>query len=256
MLTTFLAFILAWYNLPFTILLGLCVILAVLQLVGLGGDHEGDHTIDHDADVDADMDADADVDADMDADADADAAGDLDHAVEHDLEHGGGDMGHAAPGGASLMNVLAFVGVGKAPLLVVLLILFSSIGLIGWVLNGLAQGLVGAWMGWAFIVVWPAALGFGILTSARAALFIGRMLPPLNTTARPAQAYVGRVGTVISPMVDEKYGQVHLRNTDQSLMSVFAVAAPGETYKRGDKVALVAYDAQRKIYTVTRAPEL
>ena len=35
------AFISAWYNLPFTFLLGLCVILAALQLIGLGG--EGDH---------------------------------------------------------------------------------------------------------------------------------------------------------------------------------------------------------------------
>lgn len=67
MLTETLNFIIAWYNLPFTVMLGLCVLAAVLQLIGL----------DTDGDADADFDFDADVDADIDLDADADTVTEL-----------------------------------------------------------------------------------------------------------------------------------------------------------------------------------
>ena len=40
MLTETFTFIIAWYNLPFTIMLGLCVLAAVLQLIGLDTDSE------------------------------------------------------------------------------------------------------------------------------------------------------------------------------------------------------------------------
>ena len=49
------SFISVWYNLPFTIMLGLCILMAALQLLGLGGDGETD--VDTDLDVDVDFDS-------------------------------------------------------------------------------------------------------------------------------------------------------------------------------------------------------
>ena len=154
----------------------------------------------------------------------------------------------ARPG---ILNVLAFIGLGKAPLLVVLLIFFGSIGLLGWILNSvLTNAFGGIYPSAAFVVVLPITVLAGTLVSSRTARFIGRALPPISTTATRAQALVGRRGTVISPYVDEKYGMVHLRDEGGTLINIFAVIKDGEPIKRGSEVALVAYDPVNKVYTV------
>jgi len=230
-----------WYNLPFTLLLFACGVLAILQMIGLGGgdDSETGAEVDHDLDLDHGVDVDHDVDLDHSADLDHD----LDHDVDHDLDHG--DVGE--PG---VLTVLAFIGLGKAPLFVVLLIFFGAVGVIGWALNALITGVLGDYPGLAFAGVLPASIIGGGLISSRVARFIGRALPPISTTATRAQALVGRRGTVISPFVDEKYGMVRLRDAGGTLISVFAVQPSGEPIKRGCDVVLVAYDPAKKLYTV------
>ena len=156
-----------------------------------------------------------------------------------------------ADGGASALNILAFIGLGKAPLLVVLLILFGSIGLLGWILNSALTRTFGTYPGMAFVAVLPITIVVGTLISSRSARFIGRALPPISTTATRAQALVGRRGTVISPFVDTKYGMVHLRDDGGTLLNVFAVIQDGEPIRRGSEITLVAYDPLKKVYTVT-----
>ena len=69
MLNNLTSFLFAWYNLPFTVLLIACIVLAVFQLMGLGGDHdsEGEAGVEHDADLDHDVDLDHGADLDHDA---------------------------------------------------------------------------------------------------------------------------------------------------------------------------------------------
>ena len=263
MLNNITSFLFAWYNLPYTILLLVCIVLAGFQLLGFGGerDSEGEAGVDHDTDLDqdagldhgADLDHDAELDhgADLDHDAELDHAADLEHDADHDVDH---EVSHEAGGDAApgVLNVLAFIGLGKAPLMVVLLILFGAIGLLGWILNSILINVFGAYPGVAFAAVLPITLVTGMLISSRTARFIGRALPPISTTATRAQALVGRRGTVISPYVDEKYGMVHLRDDGGTLINIFAVIQDGESIKRGSEVALVAYDPVKKIYTVTK----
>jgi membrane protein implicated in regulation of membrane protease activity len=255
------SFIVTWYNLPFTILLVLAGVFAVLQLVGLGG--EADQDADADVDADADIDADADVDIHADVDTDADVSvdhdldldhdvdlahdADLDHDadVDHDVDHDAG-----LEGAPNVLTLLAFVGMGKAPLAVVLLILFGAIGLLGWILNSLVLSLLGAYPGIAFAAIAPLSLVTGGLISSRISRLIGRALPPVSTTAMRAQALVGRSGTVISPYVDAKYGMVHLRDQGGTLISVFAVNPSEQVIKRGCEVVLVSYDEAKRHYTV------
>lgn len=249
-----LSFIFAWYNLPYTLLLGLCVFLGGLQILGLGGgedhDTEADHDLDHDVDHDIDHDVDHDIDQDVDHDLDHDADADADHDVDHDADH---DVAPASSS-VSAFSILAFLGVGRAPLLVVILLLCGSVGLLGWALNALLLGLVGGALGFlVFLGTLPFALIGGVLISSRTARFIGNTLPPISTTATGAQALVGRQGTVISPFVDEKYGQVHLRNPGGTLISIFAVVENEPPIKRGEKVVLVEYTTAQRRYIVTRA---
>lgn len=205
-----------WYNLPFILLLLVCLALGVLQLVG-GGDDGGD------------ADADADLDAEADADADADADGD---------------------GGPSF-NVFSFVGFGKAPLLIVLMILLGSIAISGLALNWIAFRIFGAYTGVSFVVVLAVALVLGALTGAVVTQIIRTILPPLVTTASQAQELVGQRGTVISPFVDERYGQVRLRNPGGVMISIFATTQSATPIKRGDEVLLEAYDPAKRLYRVT-----
>ena len=276
MLSSAWSFIFSWYNLPFTLLLAACVVLAAMQFIGLGGDHDTDadahadidHDVDlaHDVDLDhgvdldhavdldhgADLDhaADLDHDADLDHGIDHDLDHDLDHAVDHDVDHA---VDHDAGGAPTVLNVLAFLGVGKAPLLVVLLMFFGSVGILGWILNSAVRGVFGEYPGPVFAAVLPITIVAGGFMSSRTARFIGRALPPISTTATRANALVGRRGTVISPFVDAKYGLVHLRDQSGTLINVFAVIrTEQESIKRGSNVVLVSYDPASKVYTITQ----
>jgi membrane protein implicated in regulation of membrane protease activity len=253
MLQTILAFVMAWYNLPFTILLCICVVLALLQWIGLGGEHDSDADVGAHVDADADADLHLDVHADVDADADADlhldvgahADADAGAHADHDVDHGGGESG---------FSVLAYLGLGRAPLMVILLMLFGSVGLLGWIFNSLLFRGFGTYPGLAFGGVFVAALLGGSVISSRLARMIGRMLPPVSTTATPANALVGRRGTVISPFVDQRYGMVHLRDVGGTLISVFAVTAEGdEPIRRGEEVILVHYFGENRTFEVVRA---
>jgi membrane protein implicated in regulation of membrane protease activity len=153
-----------------------------------------------------------------------------------------------------VLNVLAFLGVGKAPLLVVLLMFFGSVGILGWILNSAVRGVFGEYPGPVFAAVLPITIVAGGFMSSRTARFIGRALPPISTTATRANALVGRRGTVISPFVDAKYGLVHLRDQSGTLINVFAVIrTEQESIKRGTDVVLVSYDPASKVYTITQA---
>jgi membrane protein implicated in regulation of membrane protease activity len=165
--------------------------------------------------------------------------------MEHEVSHDTG--GDGTPG---VLNVLAFIGLGKAPLMVVLLILFGSIGLLGWIMNSILTNAFGTYPSMAFVIVVPISVLAGTVVSSRTARFIGRALPPISTTATRAQALVGKRGTVISPFIDEKYGMVHLRDEGGTLINIFAVITDGEPIRRGSEVALVAYDPVKKVYTV------
>jgi membrane protein implicated in regulation of membrane protease activity len=237
-------FLASWYNLPYTSLVAVSLLLALVQLMGLGGEPAEDSDLDS-ADADADVAAEAEAAADVDSEVDSDADSDVDQDVDHELDHE-----TAVP---SALGLLAFLGLGKAPLFVVLPILFGAIGLLGWLFNAFAQSLLGGLAAWSFLLGLLLALCAGSLASARLARLIGAALPPLTNTATRAAALVGRQGTVISPFVDDHYGLVHLRNAGGTLMSVFAVTDDGARIRRGKPVVLVAYEPDQRRYIVASA---
>lgn len=235
MFDSFWTFLIAWYNLPFTLMLALGVVLAGLQLLGLS--HDGDT----DADGDLDTDADADVDLAVHHDLDHDVDHDLDHDAEHEVEHDS----------LSGFSWLAFIGIGKAPLMVIILIVLMTTGLLGWLLNGIALNIFGFFPSLLLLATLFMSLVVGSFITSRVARFIGRALPPVSTTAMRAQAFVGRPGTVISPFVDNRYGMVHLRDDGGTLISLFAITEDEQPIVRGESVILLSYDANQRRYLVT-----
>ena len=249
MIESFWTFLIAWYNLPFTLMLGLGVALASLQLLGLS--HDGDTDADTDVadgDIDTDVDADADIEIqhDLDHDVDHDIDQDIDHDLDHDADH---DISNNSLSGFSW---LAFIGIGKAPLMVVVLIVLMTTGLLGWFLNGLVMGILGFFPGLLLLATFLISLLAGSLVTSRVTRFIGRALPPVSTTATRAQALVGRPGTVISPFVDGRYGMVHLRDDGGTLITLFAISEDEQPIARGESVILLSYDAVQRRYLVTR----
>jgi membrane protein implicated in regulation of membrane protease activity len=235
-----LGFLTAWYNLPYTILIGLGIGMAVLQLLGLSQDSDSD--VDGDLDADADMEIDADADADLDADADAD--------IDHNLDADAAPETHLET--SSGFSWLAFIGFGKAPVVVVIMILFIGVGMLGWLLNGITLGIFGFFPSLFILFSGLLSLVAGSFLTSRITRFIGRALPPVRTTATKAQALVGMSGKVISPFVDANYGMIHLRDEGGTLISLFAISEDEQPIPRGETVVLISYNAAKRQYLVTR----
>jgi len=240
-MNTLWGFVTAWFNVPFTALFVLSLLMAVAQVFGLLGEHNGDA----DADADAEVDAHVDVDSDLDT---LDTSGTFD--TDHDLDHDGDADGDSD---LSPLSLFAFIGVGKAPLAIVLMLLFGATAVIGWLLNGLAAaiGLANALP--VFIVVLTLALIGGALVSSRMARIIGRALPPISSTASLAQDLVGKRGTVLSPYVDGRYGLIRVRDAGGTSINVFGVIAVTDSpIARNSTVVLASYDAAKKQYLVVK----
>ncbi len=214
----------AWYNLPFSLMFMLSVIFAIVQAVGLGGESaaEGDGDIESDADVDADGDADADLNTD-------------------------GASGLDASG---MFSLLAFIGMGKAPLAVIISMLLSSVAVSGWALNRVVETLFAPYPALALAGVLLLSVLIGAVATSRGSRFLGRALPPVSTTATNELALVGRMGTVVSPAVDPVYGMVRLRDRSGTMINVFATSEDAAMISQGANVMLTSYDEQKKRFSV------
>ncbi len=231
-------FIIAWYNLPFTIALLLFTALAMMQFFGLDQDPEAEFDADLDADADLDFDADADFDADLDADADFDADADTDADLD------AGDLSLAG-------QLLEFLGVGKAPVTMILLLLLGSFGVIGWIANSVLLNLLGRYPVPAIAPVTVISLYAGGFFTSRTAQVIGRLVPAVATSATSKHRLVGRLGRVISPQVDQTFGLVKVRDSGGTPITVFAVIDPDQAPIRRDaNVFLVEYNPVKKIFVV------
>jgi membrane protein implicated in regulation of membrane protease activity len=269
-------FAIAWYNLPFSLALLAFLGLSAVQFIGLEHDHDAaadadadvhvdlghDVSVEHDLGVDHDVSVDHDLDVGHDADLGHDMGHDLGHEVGHDLGH---DVAHEAGsdvgGVPAWAEVLRFLGVGQAPLTMVLLVLMGGFGILGWIMNALILSVspyylkfswLPAWLAWLpFILVLLVDLAIGAWFTSRVAAFIGRAVPAFSSTATSTKRLVTRRGRVVSPQVDEKYGQVKVRDPGGTLITVFAVVDPGKpSIPRDTQVILVEYDEARKVFVV------
>jgi membrane protein implicated in regulation of membrane protease activity len=213
------AFLFHWYNLPFTMALATGIVLALLQLFGGFGDN--------DAEVEAAPAADLAVDGDLEADAPAGSGGSL-----------------AAHGGP-----LAALGVGRVPLVLIIMALLSSLGALGLFANSLLSALAAPYPGLAFVPVFLLA-AIGALPLTRVISGGLARMAPRTSTAVNNEDLIGRAGVVVSAGVSQTYGRVAVRDRHGTLHTVFAVIERGEPLPVDSEVALLSYDAAQRRFTV------
>jgi len=231
--------LLNWWNLIFLLPFGLALL--YLGLYTVSGITFGDGDLDHDLDADHDFDTDADHDLDTDHDADAD--GDHDASVDHDADGGQTDHGSVS------LTALSWLGVGKVPVSIVLMVLLLTWGVVGFIANAAMEERGAA----AALISIPIAAVVSILATHLVATMIARYLPLYETTARRKHALLGAVGEAIFP-IDHKFGMVSVRDDMGDLYQIACrVEEPGEPIPKGAKVQLVAYNAKQGLFFVTRS---
>lgn len=226
-------FIIAWYNVPFTLSLVAFLGLSGLQFIGLGGEQE----LDIEADVDLDVDLDVDMDLDADIDVDAEVDGDVD-----------------VDGGPPLGAFVGFLGVGKVPLTIILLLLLGSFGFTGWVLNNIILSIFSSYLSLAVGPVILIACAVSVVTTGYMGQTLGRLIPSKSTSATSYKQLVGQQGEVISHVVNESFGQVRVRDRGGNIMTVYAVIDPGKPpLKQDDKAILLEYVEKERVFVVVAA---
>ncbi len=165
------------------------------------------------------------------------------------------DSGHGSDIGdtAASAGVLARLGLSGVPIMVVLTVLFFF-----------------CWLGTYFVhllVLRHLADSLRILTGI--ATLLGMLLPAVVVTSlllrpvsrllaklRPpgAGSILGRVGTVISPLVDTQAGRAQFDDGGAGLI-LQVRAATGSTFARGERVVLLSHDAQANTHAVISEAE-
>lgn len=199
-----------WYYLLFLVPGGLAIVLLLLSSVmSLGGDTDGD------------TDADADTHIDVDADGGTDADG--------ESENGAG------------AGALHWIGVGKAPLTLVLGALLLGWGFVGfWAVQFLRGWLhtPGAFVGPAVVIALLGAVGVARVTAGVAAYFV----PKIETAAVTRESLVGQEASVVYP-VSATGGRAFYYDKNAVLHDVTCRVRPGEPeIGKGRKIVLAGYD--------------
>ncbi|MFB2934522.1 DUF1449 domain-containing protein [Aerosakkonemataceae cyanobacterium BLCC-F154] len=191
-------------NLPYWIFLGMGVLLFLLVIVSGGGDDD----IELDADAEIDLDVDVDVNVDV-----GDGGLHLDTDSDSDGEF-------------NALQILGWLGFGKAPLLLLLATDFSLLGLIGWILNVTFAGVWGSFPQgfWAGIVA-TLALVMSLFLGSLIARPMGKIFASFGEDAS-GDRLIGCIGTVSSAKIpletEGKIGQVDVLDTARNLVTVTA----------------------------------
>lgn len=217
------AFLLQPANLPFSIALGLMMLIAVMEGLGMMFGASISSTVDGlmpDVDVDVDVDIDIDVDADLDFDG-----------PEID--------GPSLDGVGGLTAALDWLRFGRVPVLILLLIFLCAFGLSGLVIQSMVKGLTG----WLLPGILAAAPAFAI---ALPAVHLGgrgfeRLFPKAETYVVSQASFIGEVATVTLGTAEiGKPAQAKLTDRfDRTHYIQVEPDEPGATFETGNQVLLV-----------------
>lgn len=207
-------------NIPYWIFLSMGVLLFLLVIVSGGGDD--------DLDVDTDVD---------DLDIDTDAGGDF-----------------------SFVQVLGWLGIGKAPLILLLATDFSLWGVLGWIFNvwvGDVTGKVpGVFLGYTVLFV---SMLLSVFMGGLIARPIGKIFTEFgeDTSSDRLIGCVGTVSSVYIPSENQgRIGQVDALDPTRNLVTINATLPEWATVipRRGEKVIVI--DRQLDSYSVVAKDSL
>lgn len=225
-------------NLPYWIFLGSGVVLFLFVIVSGGTDDDLDVDADLDIDADLDLDADLDIDADVDADVGAGASPRTNVNIDADTDFDGGE-------GLTPGQVLAWFGIGRTPLILLLAMDLTLWGFIGWFLNvALGDALNRPPMGLMAIAVFISSLAFALFIGSLLSRPIGRIFAAFGEDAS-SDRLIGCLGTVTSAFVpfehSGKIGQVDVKDAASNFVTISAKLPDWATItlRRGAKVLVI-----------------
>jgi Protein of unknown function (DUF1449) len=204
-------------NLPYWILLGIGVLLFMLVIISGGGDD--------DPDLDADLDLGDSPDFDLAAAANGEVSSD-----QSDF---------------NIAQTLTLLGIGRAPLILLIAIDFSLWGLLGWLANVLLGTILGGWLGGAVSgVILLVSLGLALASGGQIAKPIGKIFAAFgeDVSADRLIGCIGTVSTAAIPVVGQgRIGQVDVLDPARNLVTVNAVLPEWAEMKpqRGMKVLVI-----------------
>ncbi|MCM0589573.1 MAG: DUF1449 domain-containing protein [Gloeotrichia echinulata DEX184] len=175
-----------------------------------------------------------------DQDIDIDADADLEVETESEFSFG---------------QALAWIGIGKAPFILLLATDLSLWGVLGWMLNVWVGGILnGVPSGFFGSIVLFGSLVISLFTGGLIARPIGKIFAEFGEDAS-SDRLIGCVGTVTSAYIPAenlgKIGQVDVIDTKRNLVTISAVLPEWATVapERGEKVIVI--ELKPRIYTVT-----
>jgi membrane protein implicated in regulation of membrane protease activity len=172
------------------------------------------------------------------ADVDADLSHDFD-ASHQEIEGGAGPIYRA----------LSVLGVGRAPVSVVLITFCFSWGFAGWASNRVLQSLGFSldWFSWISVI---AAMVFSVLFTGKMSRLLARIMPTTETSIISASSFVGKRATALYTITEMSGGASFVDdNGDQQEVLCLVDSMKGEI-PAGRKVVLVRYDEGRHVFFV------
>jgi hypothetical protein len=211
-------------NLPYWIFLGMGVLLFLLVIVSGGGDDDLDLDVDADVDVDADI---GDNFFEVDTDTDADF---------------------------SIGQILGWLGIGKAPLILLLATDFSLIGVIGWMLNVAFSSFTGNFpRGLLAVAISVLSVFISLFIGSLIARPLGKIFASFGEDASGDRLIGchGTVGSVSIPLENQgKIGQVDVLDPARNLVTIHATLPDWASVIPGRGTQVLVIDRQPHSYLV------
>jgi hypothetical protein len=236
--------LLEWYNLIFElpVVLGL-MYLALYCISGWTfGDADTD-TGSFEHGVDAHLDMHGEVSLDQDTDLSHDVH------VDADSDHDGGTGANESPG-LSFLSALNWIGIGRMPLSLVLMISMLCWGTVGFFAMRIQQGLP---IERSVIVAAAAAATLSVCVTHFVSSILAKALFNNTDISRRRHELLGSFGEALYP-IDDKFGMVCGRDDHGGLFQVACVVEAGQVpIEKGAAVQLVSYTAADRLFHVVPA---
>jgi membrane protein implicated in regulation of membrane protease activity len=239
--------LLAWWNLIYIV--PFILALMYLGLFVFTGITFGD--ADADVDMDADVDADADMDHDTDvshADAGSTAVIHAPHAHVHTIELDNPPLaadGHVSP----FYTLLSFLGLGKIPISLALMIFMFVWGITGFAFNAILT----QWLGLSAIVgviSIPVTLAITLALTGAFAALLAKIIPSDEGKRERRSDLVGKSGEALYD-IDETFGMAAVRGDAGGLFQVPCRTVNGTgRIPKGTRIVLFHYDRENSVFHV------
>lgn len=235
----------AWYNVVFVACFGVGLFFTIVQVGGLGqGAAEADHDVGHDVNHDTGVGHDADAQPHAEAGTDTDAETDTDADSDADS--------HAAESIGAVQAFAQFVGIGRVPMSALLMTLFYTVGITGWIANSMLRSRCPSERAMFFTSL-ALALIAGVITMRLASRLLGTYMPAVLTSALSRRQMIGLVGSAALP-IDERFGRAAVKDKYGTLHQVNCRVPSGiAPIPKGTRIVLTKYLPGQDMFLVGRA---